>query len=50
MGGLVWLGIVGFLVGPMITALFLIIWDQFGVRYHDELMVYNKGKDKELTK
>jgi predicted PurR-regulated permease PerM len=50
MGGLVWLGIIGFLVGPMITALFLIIWDQFGVRYHDELMVYNKGTDKKLTK
>lgn len=43
MGGLVWLGIVGFLVGPMITALFLIIWEQFGVRYHDELEVFNKG-------
>ncbi|MCF6241275.1 MAG: AI-2E family transporter [Bacteroidales bacterium] len=47
MGGLVWLGIVGFLVGPMITALFLIIWDQFGIRYHDELEAFNLGKNKQ---
>jgi len=43
MGGLVWLGIVGFLAGPMITALFLVLWHQFGVRYQNTLKEFNKG-------
>lgn len=46
MGGLVWLGIVGFLVGPMLTALFLIIWEQFGKRYETELKFFNEGEDE----
>ena len=46
MGGLVWLGIVGFLVGPMITALFLIIWHQFGIRYHEELVEFNQSENE----
>jgi len=46
MGGLVWLGIIGFLVGPIITALFLIIWDQFGVRYKEDLIRFNKPDNK----
>ncbi len=47
MGGLVWLGIIGFLVGPIITALFLIIWDMFGKRYEKELEMFNKGESPE---
>lgn len=43
MGGLVWLGIIGFLAGPMITALFLVLWHQFGVKYQNKLEKYNKG-------
>lgn len=43
MGGLVWLGIVGFLVGPMLTALFMVLWHQFGVRYANKLEEFNKG-------
>ncbi|MEN8119982.1 MAG: AI-2E family transporter [Bacteroidota bacterium] len=43
MGGLVWLGVVGFLAGPMITALFLVLWHQFGVKYQNKLEEYNKG-------
>ena len=46
MGGLVWLGIVGFLVGPIITALFIIIWDQFGVRYKEELLEFNRADEE----
>ena len=47
MGGLVWLGVIGFLVGPIITALFLILWDMFGKRYEKELEMFNTGKDKD---
>jgi predicted PurR-regulated permease PerM len=43
MGGLVWLGIIGFLVGPMLTALFMVLWHQFGVRYANTLEEFNKG-------
>ncbi|MBN1250960.1 MAG: AI-2E family transporter [Bacteroidales bacterium] len=43
MGGLIWMGIIGFLAGPIITGLFLIIWNQFGVRYQNKLEQLNKG-------
>ncbi|OQY02890.1 MAG: hypothetical protein B6I20_06145 [Bacteroidetes bacterium 4572_117] len=43
MGGLVWLGIIGFLVGPMVTALFLVLWHQFGIKYQNKLEKFNKG-------
>ncbi len=43
MGGLVWLGIIGFLAGPMLTALFIVLWHQFGVKYQNKLEEYNKG-------
>ena len=42
MGGLVWMGIVGFVAGPMITAVFMIIWNQFGEHYKEKLEKYNK--------
>jgi predicted PurR-regulated permease PerM len=32
-GGIAWLGIIGFIVGPLIAALFILIWDQFGNRF-----------------
>jgi predicted PurR-regulated permease PerM len=37
LGGIAWLGIVGFLVGPMIASLFVAIWQQFGERYKEQL-------------
>ena len=42
MGGLIWMGIIGFLAGPIITGLFLILWNQFGIRYKIKLEEYNK--------
>ena len=42
MGGLVWMGIVGFVAGPMITAVFMVIWNQFGKNYKEKLEKYNK--------
>lgn len=36
-GGIAWLGIIGFLVGPILATLFIVIWQQFGNRYKAEL-------------
>jgi predicted PurR-regulated permease PerM len=36
-GGIAWLGLIGFLVGPLLASLFIVIWQQFGHRYRDEL-------------
>ncbi|MFW6368887.1 MAG: AI-2E family transporter [Spirochaetota bacterium] len=37
LGGIAWLGIVGFLVGPLLAALFVVIWTEFGTRFQHEL-------------
>lgn len=36
-GGIAWLGLVGFLVGPLLASLFIVVWQQFGKRYRSEL-------------
>jgi len=36
-GGIAWLGLIGFLVGPLIASLFIVVWQQFGKRYRREL-------------
>ncbi len=36
-GGIMWLGLIGFLVGPLLASLFIVIWQQFGKRYQTEL-------------
>ncbi len=36
-GGIAWLGLIGFVVGPLMASLFIVIWQQFGHRYRDEL-------------
>ena len=36
-GGIIWLGLIGFLVGPLIASLFIVIWEQFARRYRQEL-------------
>lgn len=36
-GGIAWLGLIGFLVGPLVATLFLVVWQQFGIRYRHEL-------------
>lgn len=33
LGGIAWLGLIGFLVGPMVAALFIVIWRQFAKKY-----------------
>jgi predicted PurR-regulated permease PerM len=32
-GGIAWLGLIGFLIGPVIASLFFVVWRQFGQRY-----------------
>jgi predicted PurR-regulated permease PerM len=45
LGGLMWMGIIGFLAGPLITGLFLTIWNQFGKKYQVRLESYNRGEN-----
>ena len=45
LGGLIWLGLIGFLVGPMIASLFIVIWNQFGIRFREELTSKNLPRD-----
>jgi predicted PurR-regulated permease PerM len=47
-GGIAWLGLIGFLVGPLVASLFLVVWQQFGRRYRHELEsrnVENESKE-----
>ncbi len=37
LGGIAWLGLAGFILGPIIAALFFVIWQQFGARFQPEL-------------
>jgi predicted PurR-regulated permease PerM len=37
LGGIAWLGIVGFVIGPLLVSLFIVIWEQFGRRYRSAL-------------
>ena len=36
-GGIAWLGLIGFLLGPVLASLFIVIWKQFASRYEAEL-------------
>lgn len=41
-GGIAWLGLVGFLVGPVVASLFFVVWRQFGHRYRSLLESKNE--------
>jgi predicted PurR-regulated permease PerM len=43
MGGLFSMGLIGFIAGPMITGLFIVMWNFFGTRYRKDLERYNKA-------
>ncbi|MDA3837381.1 MAG: AI-2E family transporter [Candidatus Delongbacteria bacterium] len=40
LGGIAWLGIVGFLVGPLIAALFIVAWSQYAIKFKSETITY----------
>ncbi len=44
MGGLILFGVIGFIAGPLITGLFLVMWDLFGEKYKQSLRNFNKGQ------
>ena len=44
-GGILWLGLIGFLVGPLLASLFIVVWQQFGKRYRSELSLKNVEHD-----
>ena len=33
LGGIAWLGLIGFLVGPVVASVFIVVWRQFARRY-----------------
>jgi hypothetical protein len=37
LGGLVFFGLSGFIVGPILAALFVTVWEMFGAAFRDEL-------------
>ncbi len=43
LGGMFWMGLIGFLAGPFLAAAFLVIWDQFGKKYEAQLLHFNAG-------
>ncbi|MFP4383529.1 MAG: AI-2E family transporter [Spirochaetia bacterium] len=45
LGGIAWLGIIGFLVGPLLATLTIVIWEQFGKRFQEELETKNHGSE-----
>jgi predicted PurR-regulated permease PerM len=45
-GGIAWLGLIGFLVGPLMVSLFIVVWKQFGKRYRHELSTKDAESDE----
>ena len=45
-GGIAWLGLIGFLVGPVLASLFFVTWRQFGKRY-EVLLAEKDGEESE---
>lgn len=43
LGGLMWMGIIGFLAGPLLMALFIAVWNLYGVRYQTKLDEFNNN-------
>ncbi len=54
LGGLSLFGIAGFIVGPIIAALFVTIWDMYGIAFRDflpetgQLLLHKKTEDYEI--
>lgn len=45
-GGIAWLGLIGFLIGPVLASLFIVTWRQFGRRYEELLADKNTGSTR----
>jgi len=42
-GGIAWMGLIGFIVGPLIAAVCLVVWQQFASKFKDDLKTWNEG-------
>ena len=49
LGGIAMFGVIGFVVGPIIAALFVTIWDLYGEAFHDFLPGLNSLKESKTT-
>ncbi len=45
-GGIIFFGIVGFIIGPIVAALFVTIWEIYAETFQDVLPVVNREKNK----
>jgi predicted PurR-regulated permease PerM len=50
LGGIALFGVIGFVVGPIIAALFVTIWDLYGEAFHDFLPGLNSEKESQTTR
>ncbi len=48
-GGVAWLGMIGFFIGPLLAALFIMIWTQFSERYKTQILAIRAPKKEENT-
>jgi len=49
LGGIALFGVIGFVVGPIIAALFMTIWDIYGETFHDFLPGLDSDKESQTT-
>jgi len=49
-GGIALFGVIGFVVGPIVAALFVTIWDLYGEAFHDFLPGLNSEKESQTTR
>ncbi len=50
LGGIALFGVIGFVVGPIVAALFVTIWDLYGEAFHDFLPGLNSEKESQTTR
>ena len=49
LGGIAWLGVPGFVIGPLVVSVFSVIWEQFGRRYRVALEAGGLGEESETA-
>lgn len=47
LGGIAWIGLIGFLVGPLLISMLLVVWQQFAKRYESELATRGNNRGAE---
>ncbi len=48
-GGIAWLGLIGFLVGPVLASIFIVVWRQFALRYRTLLAEKDTANGEEAS-